>query len=242
MSGKLFLIGAGPGDPELLTLKAARVLRDCDVILYDRLVNPEILGLARPDAERIYVGKHEGLQEHTQREIARLILDKVRRGKTVARLKGGDPLVFGRGAEEWEMAVRHGVSVELVPGVTSAIAVPGLAGIPLTYRGIAQSFAVVTGHCTGGKAIRWQDYVATDTLVILMGVKNRAAIAQSLIDVGRNSQESVAFVQNGTLRQERIVTGTLRQVADSAIDAKSPAVWIIGEVVRIRERLATPRG
>ncbi|MBV8706083.1 MAG: uroporphyrinogen-III C-methyltransferase, partial [Acidobacteriaceae bacterium] len=132
--GKLYLIGAGPGDPELLTLKAARVLRECDVILYDRLVSPEIVKLARSDAETIYVGKHEGEQELAQKQIFQLIRHHALAGKMVGRLKGGDPLVFGRGAEEWAFALEHGIEVQLIPGVSSAIAVPGLAGIPLTFR------------------------------------------------------------------------------------------------------------
>jgi uroporphyrin-III C-methyltransferase len=233
----LYLVGAGPGDPELLTLKAARVLRECDVVLYDRLVNLEILAQTRAGAEHIYVGKHEGEQESTQREIAQLILNKTGQGKTVVRLKGGDPLVFGRGGEEWAFAARHGVPVELVPGVSSAISVPGLAGIPLTYRGVSQSFTVLTGHCVGGSNVDWKQYADASTLVVLMGVKHRRAIAKSLIEAGRSPKDPVAFVRSGSLRDQHVGVGTLQQVAEGALDAKSPAVWIIGEVVRLRDQL-----
>jgi uroporphyrin-III C-methyltransferase len=234
---KLYLIGAGPGDPELLTLKAARVLKQCDVVLYDRLVSAEILRLARRDAERIYVGKHEGEQEAKQEKIFDLILRHTRAGKTVGRLKGGDPLVFGRGAEEWALALEHGIDVELVPGVSSAVAVPGLANIPLTYRGVSQSFAVVTAHCHEGQEQEWARYAQVDTLVVLMGVKNREFVAQSLIAAGRRADEPAAFIERGTLRDERIVESTLGAVAAGEVEAASPAVFVIGEVVRLRARL-----
>ena len=236
-AGKLYLIGAGPGDPELLTLKAVRCLRLCDVVLYDRLVNPQIVKMARADAELINVGKHEGQQEHTQRHILNLIRTHALAGKTVGRLKGGDPLVFGRGAEEWAFALSLGIDVELVPGVSSAVAVPGLAGIPLTYRNVSQSFAVITGHCHQGEAQEWGRYVSVDTLVILMGVQNRVFIAQSLIAVGRTPSEAVAFVQRGTLPDEVVVESTLAEVAQGAVDVHSPAVFVIGEVVKLRREL-----
>jgi len=235
---KLYLIGAGPGDPELLTLKAVRLLRECDVVLYDRLVGPDILSLARPDTELVYVGKHEGEQENTQTHISGLILQFARDGKTVGRLKGGDPLVFGRGAEEWALAMQHGITVELAPGISSAIAVPGLANIPLTYRGVSQSFAVVTAHCHEGRAQEWTKFAGIDTLVILMGVKNRRFIAQSLIDAGRQPGEPAAFIERGTTPDERIVETTLQTVAAGRTEIESPAVFVIGEVVRLRAELA----
>lgn len=241
--GKLYLIGAGPGDPELLTLKAARVLQEADVVLYDRLVSAETLALARRDAELIYVGKHEGEQHQAQDRIFDLIRSHALAGKTVVRLKGGDPLVFGRGAEEWALALEHGIRVELVPGVTSAVSVPGLAGIPLTYRRVSQSFAVITGHCRGGGAQakslaqEWRKYSGIDTLVVLMGVKNRAFIAQSLIAAGRNPDESVAFIQRGTLPDEKVVESTLAVVAAGEVDVDSPTVFVIGEVVKLRGQL-----
>lgn len=235
--GKLYLIGAGPGDPELLTLKAARCLALCDVILYDRLVNRKILDFARGDALCIDVGKHQGEQEHAQSRILGLIREYAGAGKVVGRLKGGDPLVFGRGGEEWAFALKLGIDVELIPGVSSAIALPGLAGIPLTYRKVSQSFAVVTGHCHEGKAQEWERYADVDTLVILMGVRNRAFIAQSLIAAGRDPNEPVAFVERGTLPGELIVQSTLREVAAGVVEVHSPSVFVIGNVVAVRAHL-----
>ncbi len=237
---KLYLIGAGPGDPELLTLKAARVLGECDVILYDRLVSREVLSFARPGAELIYVGKHEGEQNQTQGEIFDLIRQHALNGKMVARLKGGDPLVFGRGAEEWALAREAGIAVELIPGITSAVAVPGLAGIPLTYRGVSQSFAVITGHCHEGRAGYWQKYAGVHTLVILMGVKNRAYIAGALIAAGRDANEPVAFVQRGTTPGEEVIESTLAAVAAGKSNVQNPAVFVIGRVVKLRDRLNRP--
>jgi uroporphyrin-III C-methyltransferase len=238
--GKLYLIGAGPGDAELLTLKAARVIGECDVVLYDRLVHAEVLSFARPDAELIYVGKHEGDQEPTQARIFDLIRSRARDGKTVARLKGGDPLVFGRGAEEWRRAIEDVIEVELIPGVTSAISVPGLAGIPLTYRGVSQSFAIITGHCNEGLAQEWSKYAAIDTLVVLMGVRNRSFIAAALIAEGRKPDEPVVFIERGTLPGERLIESTLESVAAGDVEVDSPAVFVIGEVVRLRGLLAVP--
>jgi len=220
-----------------LTLKAARVLRECDVVLYDRLVSPEILKLARSDAEIIYVGKHEGEQDDAQKQIFSLIRHHALAGKTVGRLKGGDPLVFGRGAEEWAFALKHGIEVQLIPGVSSAIAVPGLAGIPLTFRRISQSFAVATGHCHEGLGHAWERYAAVDTLVVLMGVKNRAFIAQSLIAGGRSPDEPVAFIYRGSTPEQQVTLSTLLAVAEGRVEAKNPAVLVIGKVVQLREAL-----
>lgn len=237
--GKLYLIGAGPGDPELLTIKAARVLRECDVVLYDRLVSSQILSHARPDAELIYVGKHAGEQEYTQQTIFELIAARASAGKIVGRLKGGDPLVFGRGAEEWLLALERGIPVELVPGISSAVAVPGLAGIPVTFRGVSQSFAVITAHCHEGRTADWSRYLHIDTLVVLMGVTNRAFVAQSLIAAGRRESEPVAFIEQGSLPDERITRSSLAEVAAGRVDVRSPAVLVIGEVVNLLSRFAT---
>ena len=236
--GKLYLIGAGPGDPELLTIKAARALRECDVVLFDRLVSPETLLMARPDALCIYVGKHQGEQERTQNDILNLIRKYSAEGKVVGRLKGGDPLVFGRGAEEWKAAIESGIEVELIPGVSSAISVPGLAGIPLTLRDVSQSFAVITGHCREGLHQRWESYADINTLVILMGVKNRAYIAQALIAAGRDANEPVAFIEQGSTADENVVESTLSAVAADRVTVEGPAVFVVGEVVRIRSVLS----
>jgi uroporphyrin-III C-methyltransferase len=235
--GKLYLIGAGPGDPELLTLKAARVLRECDVLLYDRLVSPEILDLAKQGAEKIYVGKHQGEQEQTQEEIFQLIRAHALAGRTVGRLKGGDPLIFGRGAEEWALALESGIDVELIPGISSSIAVPGIAGIPLTYRRVSQSFAVITGHCHLGPKTDWARYAQIQTLVILMGVRNRVVIAQALLRAGRPPEEPVAFVQKGSTPREHVIESTLEQVARGEVAVSNPAVFVVGEVVRLRRSL-----
>lgn len=236
-AGKLFLIGAGPGDAELLTVKAARVLGECDVVLYDRLTTPEVLALARRDAQLIYVGKHDGEQEREQARIFELILEHALAGRSVARLKGGDPLVFGRGAEEWERALEHGIAVEMIPGVSSAIAVPGLAGIPLTFREVSRSFAVMTGHWKTETNMDWKPYAGVDTLVILMGTKRRVSIAAALIGAGRKESEPVAFVERGSMAEERVVETDLAAVARGEVEVSGPAVMVVGEVVRQRRKL-----
>jgi uroporphyrin-III C-methyltransferase len=236
-TGKLYLIGAGPGDAELLTLKAARVLGECDVVLYDRLTTPGVLALARPGAELIYVGKHDGEQEREQARIFELILEHATAGRTVGRLKGGDPLVFGRGAEEWDVALEHGIEVELIPGISSAIAVPGLAGIPLTFREVSRSFVVVTGHWKSGTNMDWTPYAKIDTLVILMGTKQRVLIAESLMAAGRSAAEPVAFVEQGSMDGQRVVVTDLGTLAHGGVEVNGPAVMVVGEVVRQREKL-----
>jgi uroporphyrin-III C-methyltransferase len=186
----------------------------------------------------ISVGKHEGEQEVVQNRIFSLILDRALAGKSVARLKGGDPLVFGRGAEEWALALEHGIPVELIPGVTSATSVPGLAGIPLTYRQVSQSFGVIAGHCSEDLRQDWDRFARIDTLVVLMGVKNRALIAQALIDAGRDPHQPVAFIERGTTPAQRVITSDLRSVALGQVAVENPAVFVIGEVVKLREKLA----
>ena len=176
--GKVFLVGAGPGNPELLTVKALRILERADVVVYDRLVSPEILALAER-AELVDGGKRHGEQQRIQDEINHLMVSHARAGRTVARLKAGDPMIFARGAEEWEYLLRHGIEVEIVPGVSSALAVPSLAGIPPTCRGVAASFAVIAGHRESFMRTDWSQYASIDTLIILMGVENREYIAES---------------------------------------------------------------
>ncbi len=234
--GKLYLIGAGPGDPELLTLKAVRALREADVILYDRLVSEQTLLHARPESEKIYVGKHQGEQERTQADIFSLIVSKALEGKIVARLKGGDPMIFGRGGEEWAVAEDQGIEVELIPGVSSAIAVPALAGIPVTFRGLAQSVTIITGHGQEDSP-NWPAYAQADTLVILMGVKNRVAIARSLMEAGRRPHEPVAFIERGTTTRQTVVESTLELVAQGLVQVHNPAVFVVGEVVKLRSTL-----
>jgi uroporphyrin-III C-methyltransferase len=238
--GKVYIVGAGPGDPELLTLKARRIIGEADAILYDRLVSPEILSLTPHHAERIDCGKQNGRQSETQARIFDLLLHHARQPKVVVRLKGGDPMVFGRGAEEWEFLIRHNIETEIVPGVSSAIAVPALAGIPLTFRGVAKSFTVATGHCRDGENTRWEDYAAVDTLVVLMGVAHRASIARKLIAAGRPPDTPVAFIENGTTSQQRVVVADLGNVAAGTVEVATPAVMVVGEVVRLRNFLPEP--
>jgi uroporphyrin-III C-methyltransferase len=233
----IYLIGAGPGDPDLLTVKAARLLAHAGAVLYDRLVSPEVLALAHPDAELHFVGKREGEQEAIQSEILQLLEDCARRHQSVIRLKGGDPMVFGRGAEEWAWLAQRGWNVEVVPGISSAIAVPSLAGIPPTFRGVSGGFAVVTGHRQQGGCDQWAAYAHVETLIILMAVARRAQIAQCLIRLGRDAAQPVAFIENGTTPRERVVVTTLAEVAAGQVEVSNPAVMIAGDVVHQRSHL-----
>ncbi|MCC6263937.1 MAG: uroporphyrinogen-III C-methyltransferase [Bryobacterales bacterium] len=234
---KVYLVGAGPGDPDLLTIKAARLIAQADVILYDRLVSPEILALARPGAELIYVGKEKGCAEEIQRRIFGELSLNALRGGVVVRLKGGDPMVFGRGGEEWAYLAQLGVAVEVVPGISSAVAVPSLAAIPLTSRGVARSFAVLTGQDRNGFREEWTGCLGIDTLVILMGVENRERIARALIDSGRPDHQPCAFIECGSTPRERVVVTTLEDIAQGRVEVESPAIWVCGEVVALRESL-----
>ncbi len=235
-SGKVYIVGAGPGDPELITLKALGVIRKADVILYDRLVHPDLVNEAPPRAIRHYVGKEPG-QTQRQARIHRLLLGYARQGKTVVRLKGGDPFVFGRGSEEAIFLARHGVAVEVIPGVSSSFGVPASIGIPLTHRGLARGFAVVTGQCSQSGSVDWRAYAHADTLVILMGVKNRQAIARALIESGKDPATPTVFIEKGCTSEERVVAAPLKAVAQGEVEARPPAVWVIGEVVRLREEV-----
>lgn len=231
----VFIVGAGPGDPELLTIKAARLIEQADVILHDRLVPAPILALSRAGVRLEAVGKSEGEQEAIQAEIHQKMASAWRQGKRVVRLKGGDPMVFGRGAEEWHYLAAQGIPVEIVPGVSSAIGVPGSVGIPPTFRGVAGGFAVLTGHRAEGFPGNLKNYAQVDTLIILMGVRHRAEIATALIEAGRSPAEPACFVENGTTPQQRIVETTLENLGRATVE--SPAVLVIGEVVRLRASL-----
>ncbi|MFN3263690.1 MAG: uroporphyrinogen-III C-methyltransferase [Aquificaceae bacterium] len=236
--GKVYLVGAGPGDMELLTLKAYRLIRSAEVILYDRLVNPEILLLARPDCELVYVGKEDGRHLMEQERINELLLQYAHTRETVVRLKGGDPFVFGRGGEEALFLAQHGIDFEVVPGVSSAIAVPAYAGIPLTFRGISSSFAVITGHedpRKGSSSIDWGSLKGINTLVFLMAVSNRQEIARRLMEVGRSPDEPVAFVERGTTSGQRVVITSLKELSENPPEVKPPAVMVVGKVVGLRD-------
>jgi uroporphyrin-III C-methyltransferase len=237
VNGRICLVGAGPGDPELLTVRAARLLAVADAVLHDRLISPEILALIRPGAEIIDVGKEEGQQESIQFRNHELMEDCARRHSLVVRLKSGDPFVFGRGAEEWAWLAARGFAVEIVPGVSSSLSVAALQGIPPTCRGFASGFAVVTGHQAVDDSGFWLRYAGVDTLIILMGVRNRASIAGALIAAGRRGTQPVAFIENGSTPRERVVVTDLSSVAAGRVEVQAPAVFVCGDVVRCRELL-----
>ena len=239
-TGIVYLLGAGPGDPGLLTVRARDVLSRADVVVYDRLANPRLLELAHPDAELIYVGKEARLHTMRQEDIAVLLVEKAREGKTVARLHGGDPFVFGRGGEEVEMLSVAGIPFRIVPGVTSAVAVPAYAGIPVTHRRFASSVAFVAGHEMPGKeqsSIDWPHLAtATDTLIFLMGSGNLGSIAAQLVRHGRDASTPVAIIHRGTEPAQVVVQGTLADIAAKAQAAGlgPPLMTVIGGVTTLR--------
>ncbi len=242
MQGMVSIVGAGPGDPELITVKALRRIQQADVIMYDRLINEELLHEARPDAQLVYCGKAPGLHHMSQQVIHRTMLQHAKAGLHVVRLKGGDPLVFGRGGEEALFLTKHHIRYELIPGITSAIGAGAGADIPLTHRGVAVSFACVTASQAADHTtpIRW-DLLATsvDTLAIYMGVSQLADISAELVLHGRSASTPVALIENGTTSAQRVLTGTLADVAELALQEqlRNPAMIIVGEVVRVREQL-----
>ncbi len=243
-AGFVSLVGAGPGDPELLTVKGLRLLQRADVIAYDRLANPLLLAECRTDAELIFVGKHgEGLHTSVPQErINALLIDRALAGKQVVRLKGGDPFIFGRGGEEALELRQAGVPFEIVPGISSAIAAPAYAGIPVTHRHVSASVAIVAGHEDPSKATTshdWHALARVDTLVILMGMGRLGAITETLLQSGKAADTPAAAVRWGTTSEQATVTGTLATIADVVRSArlKAPATLIIGEVVRLRDDL-----
>jgi uroporphyrin-III C-methyltransferase/precorrin-2 dehydrogenase/sirohydrochlorin ferrochelatase len=235
-AGAVAIVGAGPGDPDLLTLRALRLLQEADVIVHDRLVGPGILDLARRDAERIHVGKARGNHSLSQAGINALLAERARAGQRVVRLKGGDPFVFGRGGEEVEHLRREGIAVEVVPGITAATGCAAAAGLPLTHRDVAQSLTLVTAHGRDGEPqLDWQALAGRNqTLVIYMGVAVAERIAARLIEHGRTASTPVAIIENGTLPTQRVVTGTLRDLGAlvSGRGIEGPAAIVVGEVVR----------
>ncbi|MEY8739298.1 uroporphyrinogen-III C-methyltransferase [Bacillales bacterium AN1005] len=236
------IIGAGPGDPELITVKALKRIQTADVILYDRLVNDQLLAEAREDALRIYCGKAPGLHSMSQEMIGRMLVTHATEGKRVVRLKGGDPFIFGRGGEEALVLAQAGIAFEVIPGITSAVGTSASTLIPLTHRGLASSFACVTGTGSDGNvsSVRW-DLLAhsVDTLVIYMGISQLSDIQRELLHHGKHSSTPAALVERGTTSQERIITGTLAELQSLSVseDVSNPALIIIGEAVRVREQL-----
>ena len=242
-TGFVWLVGAGPGDPGLITVAAAEALAQADVVVYDRLANPALLDLAPEPAERVAAGKRPDSHTMTQDEINALLVERGRAGKRVVRLKGGDPFVFGRGGEEAEALRANAVPFAVIPGISSAIAAPAYAGIPVTHRGIASSVTFVTGHEDPAKeshGVDWQRLAGSaDTLVLLMGAGQLAEIVERLTECGRDAETPVAVVEWGTLPRQRTVTGTLRDIVDNIRDAGigAPSVIVVGEVVRLRDSL-----
>ncbi len=241
--GKVYLIGAGPGDPGLITVKGKECLERADVIVYDYLVNPRILGYAKEGTEIIYAGKRKDNMELPQEGINRLLVNKAKEGKTVARLKGGDPFIFGRGGEEAEALFEYGIPFEIVTGVTSVSAVPAYAGIPLTHRDFTSSFAVVTGHENPAKeksALPWEALAEIGTLVFLMGVTRIEENMKRLIEHGKPPDTPAAFIAWGTLTKQRTVTGTISEIGKIVKESNLnllPAIVVVGEVVKLREIL-----
>ncbi len=243
MAGMVYLVGAGPGDYRLISLKAVDCLKCAEVVVYDRLADPRILQWAPEDAEYIYVGKASSNHTMKQEDINQLLVDKAKEGKIVVRLKGGDPFVFGRGGEEALLLRENHLPFEIVPGITSAISVPAYAGIPVTHRAVATSFAVVTGHedpTKGGSNMRW-DKLSTgvDTLVFLMGVANLPHITEELMKNGRPADTPAAVIRWGTKAEQRVLETTVGTAAEDVAKAglKPPAIFIVGEVVKLRESL-----
>jgi len=241
--GKVYLVGAGPGDPGLLTVRGAEVLSLCDVVVYDALVNDAVVNYAPAEAERLFVGEAHGGPRLTQEEIVRVLIDRARRGLHVVRLKGGDPFIFGRGGEEALALRAAGIPFEVVPGVSAGQAVAAYAGSPLTHRGRASSVAFVTGHeCAGSpRPVRWDALArAVDTLVIFMGARRLPHIVEQLLGAGRAPETPIAVIERGTYASQRVRVATLgtilARVAEDPV--RSPALIVVGEVVALRDLLA----
>jgi uroporphyrin-III C-methyltransferase len=244
MTGKVFICGAGPGDPDLLTLKSMKLLKTCKVVLYDRLVGNNIVKLIPDTSKKIYVGREEGDPSFHQDNTNKIMKKYAKKGEKVLRLKGGDPFIFGRGGEEAEFLREHNIQYEIVPGVTSPIASAIYAGIPLTHRQFSSSIAIVTGHEAtekGQASVHWEKLPdAVDTIIIMMGIGQLRRISTRLIRAGMNKDTDVAIIENGATSKQRVVTGTLENIIDLSKKAeiKPPAIIIIGRVASLREKIS----
>jgi len=237
--GKVYIVGAGPGDPELITLKGLNILRKADVVIYDRLVSEDLVAMAVNAKELIYMGKHVGESER-QKEINKLLIEKARQYEVVVRLKNGDPFVFGRGGEECEALRDAGIEYEVIPGISSALAAPLYAGIPLTHRNFSSSVTITVGHRKEGKELDLKRaFRSADTVVVLMGVSNLAEIVKQAMEAGLSTKTPVAIIERATTREQRVITGTLEDIVKRAEEEKvaPPAVIVFGNVVRMREKL-----
>ncbi|MCK1983363.1 MULTISPECIES: uroporphyrinogen-III C-methyltransferase [Peribacillus] len=241
--GKVHLVGAGPGDPKLITVYGLECIQKADVIAYDRLVNPELLNYAKEDAELVYCGKSPGKHHLIQNEIHELLVEKALQGKNVTRLKGGDPFVFGRGGEEAEILAAKGIEYDIVPGITAGIAAPAYAGIPVTHREHASSYAIVTGHgrdYKGQDNLNWQALAqGIDTIAFYMGIGNMPFICEKLMEHGRDGKTPVAVIEWGTTDKQRTITGTLSSISLKAIteEIQNPSIFLVGDVVQLREKI-----
>ena len=234
----MVLVGAGPGDAGLMTIKGLQQCQQADVVVYDRLVSNEVMNLVRRDAERIYVGKRAGFHCVPQEEINQILINHAKAGKRVVRLKGGDPFIFGRGSEELEALIEHQIPFSVVPGITAASGCTTYAGIPLTHRDYAQSVRFITGHGKGLNDAQWQ-CIAQDnqTLVFYMGLSKADYIQQMLLNQHMRATMPVAIVEKGTLATQKVVVGQLQQLAEMASSMQSPALIIVGEVVSLNQKL-----
>jgi uroporphyrin-III C-methyltransferase len=237
-NGIVYIVGGGPGDPGLITVKGLECLRRAEVVLYDRLIAQELLSQASSNAELIDVGKEPKRHRRSQEEINALLIEKAREGKVVVRLKGGDPFVFGRGGEECQTLAEAGIPYEVVPGVSSSIAVPAYAGIPVTQRGVTTAFTVVAGHTGGSDSdVDWDAVSKIGTVIFLMGVEHLPEIVGKLTAHGRAADTPAALIQEGTTPNQQVVTGTLFDIVEKTRHIRPPAVLVVGEVVRLHEEL-----
>ena len=238
--GTVYLVGAGPGDPDLITVRGLRLLQQADVVAYDRLVHPDLVAKAHPSARRVYVGKAPDGPSCSQEEINALLVEEGQKGRLVVRLKGGDPFVFGRGGEEALALQEAGVPFEVVPGISSAISAPAYAGTPVTHRGLSSSFTVVTGHTCrpDSNDLDWTALSEAGTLVVLMGLKRLPDIADALLEHGRAPNTPAAVIQSASTTDQKVVRGPLDAISDRAAELSPPATIVIGEVARLGRQLS----